>query len=376
MDYKIPFNKITCDNSNIEAINTLMKSGRNWSRGKEIEEFEKSITSYVDRKYALSFNSGTTALFSLIRAYKLVQTEIIVPSFTYIATIGTVHLNNSKIIFTEVEQDTFGLDIDSLEKNTPDSVKAIILVHYGGLAARDSIKIREFTSERNIIFLEDAAESLGSKINNQMIGSIGDAAIFSFCDNKLITTGEGGMVVLDDPVIYERLKLIRSQGRKEGIYNEKTDYYDYIPFGFNFRLSTLQAALGLSYINRIDKIISRRQQIANYFNQAFDKISEITVPYQSENLYNVYQMYTLKFENSNQRDNVMSYLTSKGIETRVYFNPLHLKEYFKFNYNHKEGDFPVTEKLYQTILNLPIYPDLTQNEIDYIIKSVEKGLKY
>jgi perosamine synthetase len=376
MEWKIPLFKTYSDQADVDSVSEVIKRGTFWAVGKEIEEFEKKLADYVETKYALAFNSGTSALHSLLLAYGIKDREVIVPSFTFIATANAVLLAEGKPVFAESENETFGLDFKSVKSKITEKTKAIILMHYAGLPARDTEKIRQLAKEKNIILIEDAAESLGASINEKMIGSFGDSSMFSFCQNKILAIGEGGLITTNNREIYEKCKLIRSQGRVE----EAEDYFastgdnDYIIPGYNFRMPTICAALGLSQFNKIDKVISLRREKANYLNEKLLEIKEITLPKQLENHYQVYQMYTIQLPNKKIRDNLQNFLAENGIMTKVYFNPIHLKSVYS-KQSWKEGELPITEEISNKVLTLPFYPQITFEELDFILNSIKKFFK-
>ena len=248
MNYKIPLFKTYSDEDDVNAVTKIIKRGTFWADGPEISEFESKVADYIGVKYALAFNSGTSALHVMFLAYNIKNSEVIVPAFTFVATANAVVLAGGKPVFAETETDTFGLDVEDVRKRITSKTKAIVTIHYGGFPARDTEKLRALADEYNILFLEDAAQSFGASINNKMIGSFGDSSIFSFCQNKILPTGEGGMILTNSVDIYEKAKLLRSHGRieNEEDYFSTTKDNDYIEAGYNFRLPTMLAALGIS----------------------------------------------------------------------------------------------------------------------------------
>ena len=370
---KVPLFKIFWSEEDIKAIEKIIRSGMSWCVGKEIEEFENALKEYLDAKYCLTFNSGGSALHALMLAYGFGPgDEIIVPSFTFIATGYAPLYVNAKPIFADVEVETFGLDPKDVLNKITDKTKAIIPVHYGGIPCRIE-ELKEIAEEKKIILIEDAAESFGAKYKNQYVGTFGDAAIFSFCHNKVFTTSEGGCVVTNDKKIYERLKLIRSYGRVvKGDYFTNPENLDYVEVGFNFRMSTLLAALGMAQLKRVDESIKLRRQHADYLNRHLKKIKEIKVPeVPSEDYFAVYQMYTIRvLEGKAKREGLMEFLKEKGITSRIYFDPIHKYSVFKKILGGTQITLPNTEKLASEVLTLPLYPTMTQNELDYVIASV------
>jgi len=375
--WKIPLFKIYWDENDVEAVSNVIRRGTYWANGKEIPEFEEEIAKYVGTKYAVAFNSGTSALHALFLAYDIQSSEVIVPSFTFIATANSVLMANGKVVFAEVETDSFGLDANDVNEKITKKTKAIMPVHIAGQPCKDIKELTDIAQDKNLLLLEDAAQTLGSYSKYGKAGTFGDAAMFSFCQNKVITTGEGGLLVLDDEKIYEKLKLIRSHGRLE---SSNSDYFsnindnEYIQIGFNFRMSSMTAALGLSQYRKISKVLEIRKQKAAYLNEHLVKLDGLTVPKAFNDANHIYQLYILKFTESDLRDKVQEHLQDKGVMSKVYFNPIHLKEFYRKTFSYKEGDLPVTEDLSTKVLSLPMFNDLTTDEMDYMIDSIKEVL--
>jgi len=363
----IPLFKIYWDEQDIAEITTAVRSGVSWAIGSNIEKFEKGIAEYIGTKYAVVFNSGTSALHAALLTYELGEgAEVIVPSFTFIATANAALFVGAKPVFAEIEEETYGLDpVDVRRKITP-KTRAIIPIHYGGCPCLVN-ELKQIVEEHGLILIEDAAEAFGAAINGKKVGSFGDAAILSFCQNKVITTGEGGAVVTNSSKVYEKLKLVRSHGRLETAnYFYSTEYMDYMTLGYNFRMSNITASLGIAQLNKVDRIIEMRRKNAQYMTRMLSHISAITTPYAPNGFSHVYQMYTIRLRNANLRDSLMKHLSDSGIMTHVYFPPVHLTRFYRREFGYREGNLPITEKVASEVLTLPMYPTLTKEETDYI----------
>ena len=374
MTWKLPLFKTYWDEEDLKNVTKVIKRGSYWATGPEIKEFEKKITEYVGAKYAITFNSGTSALHALLLAYDLKQgDEVIVPSFTFIATANAPLFVGAKPVFAEIEDRTYGLDPEDVKKRITPKTKAIIPIHYGGCPCLIR-ELKEIAEDRNLLLIEDAAESLGAKINDKKVGTFGDSAMFSFCQNKVISTGEGGAITTDSKEVYEKLKLIRSHGRLETQdYFSSTEYMDYITLGYNFRMPTMNAALGLSQLKKIDKVIKMRRDKAEYMTKKLSRIKEITLPTAPPDYFHVYQMYTIRIDGTRQiRDRLIQYLGDKGISTKVYFEPVHLSYFYKNKFGFKRGDLPITERLSDQVLTFHTHPLLKNEEIDYISEEIDK----
>ncbi len=366
-----PLFKMHSDSQDIRSITQILQRGSFWADGPEIKEFENKIAEYTGRKYAIAFNSGTSALHALMIAYEINQgEEVIVPSFTFISTANAPLFVGAEPKFAEIEPKTLALDINDVKKKITGRTKAIIAVHYAGHPCINIKELKKLAEEFNLILIEDAAESLGAKIENKKVGSFGDSAMFSFCQNKILTTGEGGMIVTDSEKLARKLRLIVSHGRVSGDYFAGAET-DYIQLGYNWRMPTILASLGLSQFEKIEKIILIRQQKANYYHENLSNIPEVSLIIPPENFFSVYQMYTILLKNKEIRDKLKKFLEEKSISTRIYFEPIHLTNFYKEKYGFRNGDLPVTESLSERVLSLPIYPDLTQQQQDKIIKEIK-----
>ena len=371
MNWKIPLFKIYWDEEDIEMVNETIRRGMSWAIGPNIEKLEAMLSRYVGTKYALVFNSGTSALHAVLLACRIGPgDEVIVPSFTFIATANTPLFVGAKPAFADIEAKACGLDPEDVEKKITRKTKAIMPVHYGGAPCLIT-ELKAIAERHDLLLIEDAAESLGASVSGEMVGSFGDAAILSFCSNKVITTGEGGAVVTDSVDIYEKLKLIRSHGRAETAnYFSSTDYMDYIALGYNFRMSDITAALGIAQLKKIDAVIEMRRGNAELLSAKLSRIAEIEVPRPLDSFFHVYQMYTIRVnKGKEERDALSAYLAKQGIMTKVYFHPVHQTHFFKNELGYK-CDLPITENLSRQVLTLPMYPALTENEIDFIADQV------
>lgn len=370
MTFKIPLFKILWDDEDVKNVEGEIKSGMNWAVGPRVEEFEKLIAEYIGTEYAAVFNSGTSALHSVLRAHGIGKgDEVIVPSFTFIATANSPLFVGAKPVFADIEKETLGLDPESVKKNITDKTKAILSIHYGGCPCKIR-ELREIADDNDLILIEDAAEAMGASINQDKVGNFGDSAVLSFCQNKIITTGEGGAVVTDSRDIYEKLLLTRSHGRLEtGDYFSSAGLFDYIDIGYNFRMSNITAALGISQIKKADKIIDMRQKNSKYLTKRIlEETDKIKIIHPPEGYNHVYQLYTAIAED---RDNLIDYLKDNNIITKIYFDPVHLSHFYREKLGYK-CDLPVTEDMAKRTITLPMYPSLSRAEMDFMAETIGK----
>ncbi len=369
MGWRIPLFKIYWDEEDLEAVNKALRRGTNWATGPEVAQFEEKLSEYLGTKYGVAFNSGTSALHAVLLAYGIgAGDEVIVPSFTFIATANAALFVGAKPVFADIEEKTYGLDPKDVERKITSKTKAILPVHYGGCPCLIE-ELKEIAQRHNLILIEDAAEAVGASINGRKVGTFGHSAIVSLCQNKIITTGEGGAVITSSKELYEKLKLTRSHGRSEILdYFSSPASPDYVTLGYNFRMSNITAALGLAQLSKVDKIITMRREKARLMNQKLSPIEGIIPPPSPDGFYHVYQLYTIRVQND-LRNKLLNYLAERGIMTKVYFPPVHKTHFYKNELKY-DCNLPVTEDISQQVLTLPIYPLLADEEIEHIVTEV------
>jgi perosamine synthetase len=366
--WNIPLFKMFWDQDDIDTVSAALSSGMNWAVGGNVAEFERKIAEYIGTKYCLTFNSGTSALHAGMMAHGIgTDDEVIVPSFTFIATANAPKFVNAKPVFADIDEITLGLIPESVEEQITKKTKAIIPVHYGGCPCRIQ-ELREIADDHNLILMEDAAEAFGASVDKKLVGSIGDSGMFSFCQNKVITTGEGGALVTDSRDVYEKAKLVRSHGRLETAdYFSTHETMDYVTLGYNFRLSNISASLGLAQIKKVDSIIKMRIGIAENYTKMLKQSVPKAIPMKAPRGYkHVYQLYSIRVP---KRDKLMEYLTGHGIMTKIYFAPVHLTHYYRKELGYKVS-LPVTERVADDIVSLPIYPGMSEKDAEGVVQAI------
>lgn len=372
---KIPLFKTYWTENDVKATEKVIRRGTHWAAGPEIQEFEKKLAEFTERKYALTFNSGTSALVALYSAVGINGREVIVPSFTFIATVNAVILAGGRPVFAESEEETLGLDAEDVARKITADTKAIVALNYAGGVSRDIEKLKLLAEEKGIVLLEDNAHSLGVRKNGKMCGTFSLGAALSFCQNKLITTGEGGAAITDSQKLYEKMKLFRSHGRVEssdGDYFSSTEEQDYLEVGHNFRMPTINAALGISQLENFAETMRLRKESGDYLSQELAKIEGIKNPKTLENSDHFYQMYTIMLPSKEIRNDLQKYLNKNGIMCKVYYYPIHLKSFYRNKYNYTEGYLPKTEAISEQVLTLPMYPGMSKEEINFIVINIKK----
>ena len=371
----IPLFKNYHDKRDIEYVSKVIRRGMYWANGPEIAEFEKRVSDFVGTKYCVSFNSGTSALHSVLSTCDVKAKEVIVPSFTFISTANSVLMAGGKPVFADIEDTTFGLDPEDVNEKIGSKTKAIMPIHYGGCPCRIK-ELMELAEDHGLLLIEDAAESFGAKIGGSMVGSLGIAAMFSFVQGKIMSTGEGGAVVTNSEDIYEKLKLFRSHGRPETRdYFTSTEYMDYISLGYNFRMPTMCAAQGLAQLENIDRIIGNRRKVAGYYDAEFKMLEQIRTPNEPDGSFHVYMMYSILVNSgSDGRDHLKDHLHKNGIAAKVYFEPVHRTYFYKHCLKYGQKGLPKTEEISDKVLSIPIYPTMTDKERKHVSQTMKNYL--
>jgi len=365
MAMKVPLFRIQSTRADMEAAKAVLKRGTEWAEGPEIEAFEKELADYLKVPDVVVFNSGTSALHAAMLTYGIGPgDEVIVPSFTFIATANAPLFVGAKPVFADIEGCTYGLDPESVKEKITDKTKAIIPIHYAGGPCRIR-ELRTFAADHDLLLIEDVAEAFGARSGVRRVGSYGDAAILSFCQNKIITTGEGGAVVTQDEGAAINLRLLRSHGWTPP--NTMGVPQDHVILGYNWRMPSICAAIGLSQLARVGDLIKKRRTLANrYYDALRGKFSELMAPEPPLSSYHVYQMFPIF---TRDRDELMKFLADRGIATKVYFPPVHLTTFYRGRVMDT-SILPITERIAREVLCLPIYPGMTRKEQDYVILNI------
>jgi dTDP-4-amino-4,6-dideoxygalactose transaminase len=365
---KIPLYKAFTDDQDVRMVTSVLKRGSSWAIGPEVAEFERLVASYVGRKYAVSFNSGTSSLHAAMLALRVSRgDEVVVPAFTFIATANAAIFVGASPVFADIEKTTYGLDPESLGKAITRRTKVVIPAHIGGIVCKFAGELEDYARGRKVIMVEDACEALGSNSEGRRAGTFGDVSVLSFCANKLISTGEGGMVLTDRKEYYDRLKLVSSHGRLDKVpYFNSSVSPDYVDLGYNWRISSMTAALGVSQMGKLERAVVQRRRVAAKLSSRLKRIESIEVPVEPEGLRHTYQMYTVRVRGGRRaRDALNLFLSSKGINSKVYFEPIHRTRFYREMLGDRTPHLPVTEWVSSRVLTIPVYPSMTDEEVGY-----------
>jgi len=346
-------------------IDDCIDSGWISSVGSYINKFEKKFASFIGVKHAVSCSNGTVALHIPLLAYGIKPgDEVIVPTFTYIATANAVRYCGATPIFVDSEPRTWNLDVNKIEEKITKKTKGIIVVHIYGHPV-DMDPIMKIAKKYKLFVIEDAAEAHGAKYKGKLVGGIGHVGTFSFFGNKIITTGEGGMVVTNDDKLAAKMRILKGQGM-----DPKRRYW-FIEVGYNYRMTNIQAAIGLAQLEKVKWHMSMRQKIAKLYYKYLTPLSQyIDLPIVEKWGTHSFWMFSIFLKDNLKisRDEFMKQLLGKGVETRPFFYPMHVMP----PYLNKKIKFPVAEKVAERGLNIPTHALLTEDDIKYISSCIKE----
>jgi dTDP-4-amino-4,6-dideoxygalactose transaminase len=342
-----------------EAVFSVL-SNTQFILGPEVKSLEEKIASYCRTKFAIGVASGTDALLLSLRACGVkMGDEVITTGFSFFASAGVISRLGANPVFVDIDPETYNINPDQIEKKITPKTKAIMPVHLFGQCA-DMDPIIEVARKHNLKVIEDAAQAIGAEYKGKKAGAIGDFGCFSFFPSKnLGGAGDGGMVTANDPEMAEVVRVLRVHGSKPKYYHST--------IGYNSRLDTLQAAILSVKLKYLDDWTKKRREHAEAYNSAFKDLDMITPKEESFN-YHIYNQYTIAVKN---RDELRNYLKEKQIGHDTYYPvPLHLQECYKF-LGYKKGDLPISEKKAEEVVSIPIYPELTEEEQEYVISTIK-----
>ena len=342
------------------------------SDGQYVTKFEEGFSRFISSRYAVAVSNGTAALHAALVAAEVSEgDEVVIPAFTFVSAAEAALLAGARPILADINPQTYAICADSIEEALTRRTKAIIVTHLYGLPA-DLNPIKELAERRNLVLVEDAAQSLGADYRGRHVGSIGDMACFSFYATKNITTGEGGMVTTSDEEYAERLRLFRCHGESRR--------YEPTCLGTNYRMSEIQAALGVAQLSKISKLLTRRRRNAAILTGELAGASEIQLPTEPEGSAHSWNLYTIRVKaggrHSTRRDKVVKYLRGKGIQAGVYYPlPINLMPYYREMLRIPSGSFPNSELCARTVLSLPVHPRLDEKAMTYVADMTKKGIE-
>lgn len=377
-DYSyIPYGRQKVDEEDIQAVIEVLNSDY-LTTGPAVERFEKDVAEYVDAKYAVAFSNGTAALHGACFAAGIsTGDEVITTPMTFAASANCVLYQGGTPVFADINAKTYNIDPNNIRRKISSKTKAIIPVDFTGQPV-DLDKIMKIAKENELVVIEDAAHAIGATYKNKKIGSIADMTMFSFHPVKHITTGEGGVITTNSKEYYNKLIQFRTHGitRDPSLLKENHGpwYYEMQFLGYNYRMTDIQAALGSSQLKKLDQFIERRREIVERYNNAFQTLEEIIIPFQDKDGNSSWHLYIVQLNSdllSIDRKQFFEELQAAKIGVNVHYIPVHLQPYYQ-EHGYKKGDYPNSEKLYEQIITLPLFPAISDHEVQYVIDTVIK----
>lgn len=377
----LPYGRQWIDEDDIEAVVEVLK-GDYLTTGPYVSIFEQAVAQYVGAKYAVAFSNGTAALHGACFAAGIGQgDEVITTPMTFAASANCVLYQGGTPVFADINEKTYNIDPNKIEEKINDKTKAIIPVDFTGQPV-ELDRILEIARKYNLVVIEDAAHALGATYKGRKIGSISDMTMFSFHPVKHITSGEGGIITTNNKEYYEKLLQFRSHGitRNKEKLNEYHGpwYYEMQFLGYNYRMTDIQAALGTSQLKKIDKFVELRRKYVAMYNEAFRDIEEITVPFQHEDGESSWHLYIIRLNLDRltaSRREIFEALQQQNIGVNVHYIPVHLQPYYQ-QLGYKKGICPNAEKLYEEMITLPLFPAMSEEDVNSVIEAVKRVVSF
>lgn len=380
-DEFIPYGKQYLDEDDIKAVNDVLSSAY-LTTGPMVDEFEKSLCKLTGAKYAVAISNGTAALHAACYAAGISdEDEVITTPITFAASVNCILYCGGTPVFADIDLETWNIDPLEIEKKITDKTKAVIAVDFTGQAVQIK-EIKEICKKYNLIFIEDAAHSIGTKYDGMPIGSHADMTTFSFHPVKTITCGEGGAILTNNEDYYKKMSLFRSHGitRDEDLLTHTpfNGYNEQIELGYNYRMTDFQAALGVSQLKKINRFSQRRKEIVNAYNFAFSKIPEITIQKEIKESDTTRHLYIIRLNSDKLkvgRNEIYKALNAENVGLQVHYIPVYFHPYYQ-KLGYKKGLCPIAEGLYEEIITIPLYYSLSDYDVESVIASVKKVIDY
>lgn len=348
----------------VQAVSDVLRSDV-LSLGQQIIAFESGLAHLTGRRFALACSSGTAGLHLAVRALGIGDgDEVITTPFSFVASANCLLYERAVPRFVDIEEETLGLDPTLVAGAATSRTRAILAVDVFGNACKLE-ELEELARTRDWRFIEDSCEALGSRLNGRALGAYGDASVFAFYPNKQITTGEGGMVLVDDDALAVAIRSMRNQGR-----DDDGTWLNHVRLGFNYRMDELSAALGVVQLRRLDDLRAGRARVAEAYAERLAPIEWLRVPQPAPGAQVDWFVYVVRLDPRIDRNAMIGWLAERGIPSRPYFTPLHLQPFYRELLGHRAGDFPVTERVAASTLALPYSSRMTTTEVDQVVEAL------
>lgn len=366
----IPYGRQSISEEDIQEVVKVLRSDY-LTTGPMVAEFERQVAEYVGAQYAVAVSNGTAALHIACLAAGIGKgDEVITSPITFAASANCVLYCGGTPVFADIKKDTYNIDPEDIEKKITPRTKAIIPVHYTGQPC-EMDAILEIARKYNLIVIEDGAQVLSGEYKGQKVGAISDMTTFSFHPVKPLTTGEGGMVTTNSKELYEKLKLFHTHGitREEALLqnNEGPWYYEQLELGYNYRITDIQCALGVSQLKRLDVFAKHRRELAARYDRGFEDAASIVIPYQHPDCLSSYHLYMIQVP-AEIRKQAFEELRKVGVGVNVHYIPVYKHPYYQEN-DYRSVCCPNAEEFYARAITLPLYADMTEEQVDYVVKN-------
>jgi dTDP-4-amino-4,6-dideoxygalactose transaminase len=377
-ELKVPFHRAPVGEEEVRAVGEVIRSG--WmTMGPRTFEFETEFAKYVGARDAIAVSTGTAALHLALEAAAIGEgDEVLLPTTTFTATAEAVTYLKARPVLVDVDPITMNLAPEDAARRITPRTKAIIPVHLGGQAC-DMDELQSLARNNGLRVIEDAAHALPSEYRGKKVGQISEFTCFSFYATKTLTTGEGGMVTTENPQAAERIRLMRLHGIERDAWKryrgDGSWSYEVLEAGFKYNLTDIQAAIGLVQLEKCDAMRQARQRVAQYYTEAYSSFEELLLPQIRSDRSSSWHLYLLRLRTDRLRVDRAAFiqaLSARGVSCSVHFIPLHLQPYYQRAFGYKRGDFPIAEQQYESCLSLPIFPGMTDQEIDHVIRAVQE----
>lgn len=378
---QLPYGHQEITENDIQEVVEVLRS--DWiTTGPKVGEFESDFAGLVGAKYAVSFSSGTAALHGSVFAAGLRPgDEAVTSPMTFCASSNCLLYQGAEPIFADICPDTLNIDPDEVARRITPKTKAIIPVDYAGHPA-DLKPILDLADRHGLVVIEDACHALGAEYRGKQVGSISHLTVFSFHPVKHITTGEGGMVTTDNEEFAHRLRLFRNHGIESDARQRQAEgnwHYEMIALGYNYRLTDIGCGLGISQLRRLSSNLARRREIAEYYHKVFTKLSGlIPIAVRSE-VKHAWHLYPIRFDLAKfktGRSEIIKALRAEGLGVNVHYIPVHLHPYYRERFGYHKGDYPNTENAYESLITLPLFHTMNDQDVDDVIQAVRKVTNY
>jgi perosamine synthetase len=375
-DFRVPLSRPDIDEGDIAAVTGVLQ-GHALSLGPKLPEFERVVAEYVGTKHAVAVNSGTSALHLIARALGLGDgDEVITTPFSFVASANCFLFERARPVFVDIDPVTLNLDCGLIEAAITPKTRAICAVDVFGHPAEWD-RLRDIATKHGLALIEDSCEALGARYRRrdgawEKAGSLGDAGCFAFYPNKQITTGEGGIVVTDRDDVAALCRSMRNQGR-----GEDGAWLQHVRLGYNYRLSDINCALGISQMSRLSEILAMRRAVATRYGELLAGLAEVQTPTAGAGVEVSWFVYVIQLRQSfsrDARDQVLAGLRRRGIACSNYFTPIHLQEHFRRGFGYREGDFPVTERVAVRTVALPFYNRLSEEDARAVVTALREAI--